>query len=250
MGRRLMYFWTIMQRDEAELVKKVYNSQKLLPVRNDWVVQIQSDLSDCDITLSEGAVRSMKKETFKNLVKSKIRNLSNTYLVSLRSKHSKSEKLMLDKSIKKYLISEKMTTDKKKVLFSLKTRAVNVKTNYSSNLTNYQCRLCHKLEEKESEIHVMKCEKILSDNQLKNELATISYEDIFGTVDKQISAAKVWKKVLRVWNIKIDAVKQSPSGPQVHLPDGLSASFPCTAPQTVDPPSPDVSNCIDYDFGV
>ena len=228
----------------------MYNSQKLLPVKNDWVVQIQSDLSDCHITLSEEAVRNMKKETFKNLVKSKIRNLSNEYLVSLRSKHSKSGKLMLDKSIKKYLISDEMSTDEKKVLFALKTRAVNVKTNYSSNLTDYQCRLCHKVEEKESEIHIMKCESIISDNCLKNDLTTISYEDIFGTLEQQIVAAKVWKKVLRVWNIKLDAAKQSPSGPQVHLPHGLSASFPCTAVQTVDTPSPDDSNCNDYDFGL
>ena len=93
-------------------------------------------------------------------------------------------------------------------------------------------------------------DRIISDNYLKNEIATISYEDIFGTLDRQILAAKVWKKILRVWNIKIDAAKQSPSEPQVHLPHGLSASFPCTAAQTVDPPSPDDSNCIDYDFGL
>ena len=64
-----------MQKNETEFVKKVYNSQKLLPVKNDWVVQIQSDLSDCNLTLSEESVKNMKKETFKNLVKSKIRNL-------------------------------------------------------------------------------------------------------------------------------------------------------------------------------
>ena len=63
---------------------------------------------------------------------------------------------------------------------------------------------------KESEIHVMKCDNIISDNYLKNELGTISYADIFGTLDEQIVAAKVWKKILRVWNLKLDAAKLSP----------------------------------------
>ena len=39
MGRRLMYYWNILQKDDSELLKKVYNSQKLLPVKNDWVVK-------------------------------------------------------------------------------------------------------------------------------------------------------------------------------------------------------------------
>ena len=141
------------------------------------------------------------------------------------------------------------TTDEKKLLFALKTRAVNVKTNYSSNLTNMQCRLCRKNGEEESELHVMHCENIISDINLKNDLETIAYEDIFGSLDKQILAAKVWKKVIRAWNLKLDSAKRSPSGPQVHLPQGLSASYPGTAAQTVDSPSPDDSNCFGYDFG-
>jgi hypothetical protein len=77
----------------------------------------------------------------------------------------------------------------------------------------------------------------------------ISDEDIFGTHNKEIVAAKVWKKVLRPWNLKLDSAKLSPSGPQVHLPHGLNASLSCTAAQTVDFPSPYDSNCIVYDFG-
>ena len=150
---------------------------------------------------------------------------------------------------KKYLLSDEISTDEKKLLFALKTRAVNVKTNYSSNLTNMQCRLCRKNGEEESEIHIMHCENIISDINLKNDLETIAYEDIFGSLDKQILAAKVWKKVIRAWNLKLDSAKRSPSGPQVHLPHGLSASLPCTAAQTVDSTSIDSSNCSVHHFG-
>ena len=36
-GRRLMYLWTILQKDDNELVKKVFDTQKKFPVKNDWV---------------------------------------------------------------------------------------------------------------------------------------------------------------------------------------------------------------------
>ena len=112
-----------------------------------------------------------------------------------------------------------------------------------------QCRLCKKRGTHESEIHVMSCEKIISDNHLKNELSGISYADIFGTLAQQVKAVKVWKKVLRVWNLKLEAEKLSPSGHQAHQLQGQSASLPCTAVHTVDSPSPVDSNCIVYDFG-
>ena len=52
MGRRLMYYKSLMQKEETELVKEVYNSPKLLPVKKDWVLQLQKDLLDCNISLS------------------------------------------------------------------------------------------------------------------------------------------------------------------------------------------------------
>ena len=256
MGRRLMYYWNILQKNDSELVKKVYNIQKKVPVKSDWALQIQNDLVACDITLSEEEIKSMKKERFKNLVKQKIRNLSKQYLISLRSKHSKSEKLLHENVIKEYLTCQEISTEEKKLLFALKTKTVNVKTNYSSGYKdNMQCRLCGKPGEDESEIHILTCQHIVNENGLRGQLDNLVYSDIFGSLKKQIEAVKIWKKVLKVWNIKLEALKSSPRGHQVHLPPGLSASYACTSTQTVDPPSfndsnsLDDSNCIVYDFG-
>ena len=76
----------------------------------------------------------------------------------------------------------------------------------------------------------MKCEKILSDKNLKRLLESISFADIFGILDQQVKAVKVWKQVVRVRNFKLEAEKLSPSGHQVH-------QLPAT------------STCIIYDFG-
>ena len=44
MKKRLNYYWDILQLDESELVKKVFNGQRTLSVKNDWFLQIQKDL--------------------------------------------------------------------------------------------------------------------------------------------------------------------------------------------------------------
>ena len=37
MARRLMYYWTILQKEDNELVRKVFETQRLLSNKNDWV---------------------------------------------------------------------------------------------------------------------------------------------------------------------------------------------------------------------
>ena len=102
--------------------------------------------------------------------------------------------------------------EEKKLLFALKTRGVNVKTNFKNmfSKTNMSCRLC-KSNEEESEIHILKCSEIVKDKSLKDEISKISYSDILGTVDEQIKAVKVLgKKVLKVWNLKLEKLKLPP----------------------------------------
>ena len=85
--------------------------------------------------------------------------------MNLRQKHSKSEKLLITDKLKEYLKSSK-----KRLLFSMKTRQVNVKTNYRNGFSNLLCRLCEKPGEVETEIHLMSCEKILMESDVKKKL--------------------------------------------------------------------------------
>ena len=66
------------------------------------------------------------------------------------------------------------------------------------------CRLCAKPEEFEFELHLICCEKFVNEYNLKEELSGIDYSDIFGSLDKQISAIKVEKKILKLWNAKLN----------------------------------------------
>ena len=100
MARRLMYYWNLLQKDETELVKKVFLTQRSLATKNDWVTQLESDLKECEITLSEEEIKSMKKDTFKTLVKKQIKNAAKEYLINLRNKHSKTENLLVKDCLK------------------------------------------------------------------------------------------------------------------------------------------------------
>ena len=59
----------------------------------------------------------------------------------------------------------------------MKTKCVDVKTNFKNKFKNSNmfCRLCKNTDEEESEIHLLKCNKIISDNQLKEQIKDISY---------------------------------------------------------------------------
>ena len=59
--------------EENELVRKVFNIQKLSSCKTDRVVQLNADLKLCDISLSEEEVRNIKKYAFRVLVNKKVR---------------------------------------------------------------------------------------------------------------------------------------------------------------------------------
>ena len=60
-GRRLLYYWTLLNKPEEELAKKVFNIQKQLSVTDDWVEQIEKDLAELEIVLSEAEIKELKR---------------------------------------------------------------------------------------------------------------------------------------------------------------------------------------------
>ena len=136
MGRRLLYLWDILQKNDSELVHKVFQSQKIFAVKNDWVLQIRSDLEECKINLSEYEISKMSKYSFKKLIKENIRIIAANYLISLKQKHSKSENLNYSKEMQVYLRNESLKIKDKKLLFRLRNRLVDVKTNFRNKYIN------------------------------------------------------------------------------------------------------------------
>ena len=75
---------------------------------------------------------------------------------------------------------------------------IEIKNNFKSKYgDNLQCSLC--------ENHIEDQENLLTCPEIISEVKTseIEYRDIYGNLDKQIAAIKVWKNVLKVRNRKL-----------------------------------------------
>ena len=203
MKKRLNYYWDILQLDESELVKKVFNGQRTLSVKNDWFLQIQKDLEDCDINLIESEIRVMKQSAFSKLIKQKISLISAQYLISLREKHSKSVNLKYSEQIQPYLRNEELSIQNKKLMFRIRNRLIDVKTNFKTKYNNnLECRLCAAPEESQS--HLVECSEVVNNEEVKKALCSYKYSDIFSSELKiQTKLVKAWQLIMKTRNIKL-----------------------------------------------
>ena len=201
--RRLLYYWSVLAKSDNELVKKVYNAQKAFPVKNDWIHLIKEDLDICEIELSENEISKMKQITFKKLVNEKIQELSISYLISLKNKHSKSENLSASYDMQPYLKNTNLSIEEKKIMFRIRNRLIDVKMNFKKKYNDMvECRLCGAHEESQS--HLVECSKILADTNIKVSLQNYTYSDIFSTHEPtQTHMVKTWKQIMNKWKIEI-----------------------------------------------
>ena len=144
-------------------------------------------------------LKKWKKTKFKKLLKEKLNKKASDFLYSQRDREdrSKTKNLKLF-GLQNYLKTTGLSTKEKKILFSLRTRMFDVKTNYRNKYQyNMQCRLCDDKSEEESEKHLLKCSKIVQ--QCTNfDISNAKYEDIFSDdIDKQISIAKIYTFALK-----------------------------------------------------
>ena len=83
----------------------------------------------------------------------------------------------------------KMRKEDAQLIFRLRCRSTNVKTNLKGMYDNLECTACG-LEE-ESQIHIVVCKK-LNENRLEK---ILKYEKIYnGTVNEKLLIAKIFKE--------------------------------------------------------
>ena len=87
-----------------------------------------------------------------------------------------------------YLKSNIFYLEESKMLFKLRSRMLNVKSNFSSMYKdNMNCRLCKKVEENQE--HILKCEFLTNDNENHED---VKYTNIFSTNNDEM------KEVVRI----------------------------------------------------
>ena len=72
MGRKLMYYWTMLRKSDSELAKSVFNAQLEFPSKGDWISDTKDILNYCNIELSAEDIKKLSKQKFKLIVKEKL----------------------------------------------------------------------------------------------------------------------------------------------------------------------------------
>ena len=107
-----------------------------------------------------------------------------------------------------YLCNENVSIQGKKLMFKIKNRLLDVKCNFKKKYNNkLECRLCPAKEESQS--HLMECEAILEDDEVRKAIGTSTYNDTFSTnLDTQTKLIKTWQTILKVRKIKLKNIQE------------------------------------------
>ena len=188
----------LLTRNEKELIHKVYMAQKRKPVKGDWALTVQQDLSDINFDITEKQIKLTKKKIFKVKLKQKIIEASNKYLENIKERHSK-VKHIVHKGLKMqpYFQNLTLSSKEKQILFRLRTRMTDVKENFKTMHTDISCNFCEK-DYAQTDAHLLDCSFFINAcPQLKDDYL-VEYEDIFMDIEAQVRVAKIYKLIFKI----------------------------------------------------
>ena len=202
--RRLMYLWHILHRDTEEIIWKIYEAQKVKCNKGDWFEIINIERRDNHVMQTDEEIACMSREKFKTLIDKKVEASAVKYLNKLAEPHSKSDFLVSEKFEKKpYFSDRRMLKEDVQLLFTLRTRMTNCKSNFKQQyVNNLMCRICASEGSFEDEDHILIC-PALTDGQ-----TDVQFTDVYGDIDSQLHAVKVYKKVLRKRQVYLDMIEK------------------------------------------
>ena len=131
------------------------------------------------------------------------------YLLTLKNSHSKGKEAKFKKlQTQEYIKSDKLTKEQKSLLFNLRFRMIKVKMNFKNMFINNACDLCKKDEDTTQ--HILECEVLINNcSQLYND-RIVRYQDIFGNIQAQIRAVKLFQNVLKKREELLEVINMTP----------------------------------------
>ena len=214
-SRRLMYLHSILQKSSTEMVRKVFEEQKVNTSPGDFCELVSADKDMIELKLSDIEIANMKKEKFRSIVKAKIRQSSFKYLKTIKAGHSKMDRLSYTQfEMAQYLNSPLFNSESMKLLLALRTRTVEgIKNDFRGMFADIVCPL--QCGETDTIEHILKC-SVLRQNHSSDTILQhdIEYEDIFSSeVMKQKQATELFKELLDVRNNLLNSPPVATTGP-------------------------------------
>ena len=156
--RRLVFLQYLLKQDKDTLMYKFFEAQLRDPQRGDWVLQVKQDLIDVklqDITFDQ--IATMTEYSFQLKVKRAIDRFAFDWLISEKNKPgSKGSKLVYENlKLQNYFLPNDMTIKQCNLLFSMRSRMVQVRTNYSHSYTDLTCPVCLDTSEQDTQLNIL-----------------------------------------------------------------------------------------------
>ena len=148
-------------------------------MRGDWALLVQEDIASLGLALTFDDVARMSGNALKSKLKVAVKCAAFKYLTELQQSHSKSKNLIYsDLKLQDYLRSGGSgTIDQKAQLFQIRSRMLDLKTNFKSTQENILCSLCDKAEE--TQPHLLSCGALTSHSLIRSDRPVPVYEDIY-----------------------------------------------------------------------
>ena len=130
--RRMLYFQTLVNREDIELTRKVYEAQKINPVKGNWILHLKDDFKFIGEDVNETEAVEKSKFEYKTMIKKKVKLKVFENLKNVQQSHSKVREICYKTfQVQDYMSSHVLTNHEVSLLFALRTRTVrNVANNF------------------------------------------------------------------------------------------------------------------------
>jgi hypothetical protein len=176
-SRRIMYLQYLLKQKEDSLLYKVFKAQMENPSKDDWTTQVEKDLDEIDLNISMESMKMMTKEEFSKKVRSAVNKAALKFLTIEKRKRSKVKEVNHDNlTMQNYLSPNGLELKQAKLLFQLRSRMLDVRTNFGNKYDDVLCPLCK--EKPDTQQHVLEFSVLIQNTNLIT-VSTVVYSDIF-----------------------------------------------------------------------
>ena len=134
-SRRLMYLHHIVNRENTELIKRIYNTQKTNTTKGDFVELVDKDLKLLGEGVTEESMKTISKQQLKKWIKESINDVILNEMKEKQKQHTKTRNIEYTKfELQEYMKDKNMSNSMVTTLFALRSSMVRgVRGNFVSS---------------------------------------------------------------------------------------------------------------------
>ena len=160
--------------------------------------KVINDLEELEVDIGFDTLKEMKKSCFcallnKSIETNAFKRLENTKLSHTKVKNVKHYMLQM----RKYFQPSEANATKEEIqlVFKLRCRMTETKTNFKGLYDTYECDICGK--EDESQSHILECTELVNMNKQITEIT--NYDKIFeGKTSEQVNIARIFQQNMAI----------------------------------------------------